>query len=86
MEITQLSKDTIKFDLKNTDLAMANAIRRVMISEVPTIAIDTVTIHENTSRTSLLVYISPFHCDPLNSHYLYLLQHSLMSSLHIASV
>jgi len=50
IEITELTKGYIQFDLKNSDLAMANTLRRVMIAEVPTIAIDTVTIEENTSR------------------------------------
>ena len=50
IEITELTQGYIQFDLKNSDLAMANTLRRVMIAEVPTIAIDTVTIEENTSR------------------------------------
>lgn len=39
----------IKFELYNTDLAVANALRRIMISEVPTMAIDLVEVRENTS-------------------------------------
>ena len=50
-QIKILSKDfnTIKFELHNTDLTVANALRRVIISEVPTMAIDIVEISENTS-------------------------------------
>lgn len=39
----------MKFDLSDTDISMANAIRRVMISEVPTMAIEEVTVLENSS-------------------------------------
>lgn len=39
----------MKFDLADTDVSMANAIRRIMIAEVPTMAIDLVTVLENTS-------------------------------------
>lgn len=42
---------TLTFELHNTDLSFANALRRIMHSEVPKIAIDvnSVTIDENTS-------------------------------------
>ena len=40
---------TIKFELTNTDLTVANALRRIIIAEVPTMAIDKVEIEENTS-------------------------------------
>lgn len=44
-----LGRHDMRFILRNTDVSMANAIRRTMIAEVPTMAIDVVTIHENTS-------------------------------------
>eukprot|EP00123_Amoebidium_parasiticum_P010399 comp20080_c3_seq1/m.24721 comp20080_c3_seq1/g.24721 ORF comp20080_c3_seq1/g.24721 comp20080_c3_seq1/m.24721 type:complete len:273 (-) comp20080_c3_seq1:30-848(-) len=49
IEITELDRQQIKFVLSKTNLAMANAIRRVMIAEVPTMAIDLVEIEENSS-------------------------------------
>jgi DNA-directed RNA polymerase II subunit RPB3 len=49
IKITELSKYTIKFELYNTDLSVANSLRRIMIAEVPTMAIDIVEIKENTS-------------------------------------
>lgn len=49
IEIMELTDDKIKFLLYNTDLSVANTLRRVMIAEVPTLAIDMVEIIENTS-------------------------------------
>lgn len=49
IEIADLDKSHCKFILRKTNLAMANALRRIAIAEVPTIAIDLVEIEENTS-------------------------------------
>lgn len=35
-------------EIKNIDVSIANALRRIMLSEVPTIAIETVKIYQNT--------------------------------------
>lgn len=43
------SRFEMKFDVADTDVSIANAIRRTMIAEVPTMAIDLVTVIENTS-------------------------------------
>ncbi|KAF7186332.1 DNA-directed RNA polymerase II subunit RPB3 [Pseudocercospora fuligena] len=47
--IRDTTSTTIKFRLSNTSLAFANSVRRVMLAEVPTIAIDLVEIENNTS-------------------------------------
>ncbi|CAG8464920.1 3195_t:CDS:2 [Ambispora leptoticha] len=47
--IQELDSEKIKFILTNTELSVANALRRLMIAEVPTIAIDMVEIELNTS-------------------------------------
>ncbi|GAW80293.1 DNA-directed RNA polymerase II [Plasmodium gonderi] len=52
IEITKLTKDEMSFVLCNSNTGMANALRRIMLSEIPTLAIDVVNVYENTS---------PFH-------------------------
>ena len=49
IEIEDLTENSIRFRLKNTSLAYANSLRRIMISEIPTMAIEFVTIRENTT-------------------------------------
>jgi len=49
IEILELTKDQIKFALYNTDLSIANSLRRIMIAEIPTMAIEFVNIKGNTS-------------------------------------
>eukprot|EP00953_Heterococcus_sp_UTEX-ZZ885_P033151 17268-Heterococcus_DN1.PRE.1 len=49
IEVLELKDDFVKFVLSDTDTSVANALRRVMIAEVPTMAIDLVTISENQS-------------------------------------
>ena len=49
LTIEELSNQHIKFSLGGVSLAYANALRRIIIAEVPTLAIDLVTVHENTT-------------------------------------
>ena len=49
IEILSLQPHEIKFILSETDASVANALRRIMIGEVPTLAIDLVEFHENTT-------------------------------------
>ena len=49
IEIEELTDSTIRFRLKNVSVAYANTLRRIMIAEVPTMAIEFVTIRENTT-------------------------------------
>ncbi|GAB4852937.1 DNA-directed RNA polymerases II, IV and V subunit 3 [Ancistrocladus abbreviatus] len=49
VKIRELRDDYMKFELRDTDSSMANALRRVMIAEVPTVAIDLVEIEVNSS-------------------------------------
>jgi DNA-directed RNA polymerase II subunit RPB3 len=47
--IRQMLDSQLKFVLSETDVYMANALRRVMLAEVPTIAVDLVEIEANSS-------------------------------------
>ena len=47
--IRQLEADSCEFVLKGTDPSIANALRRVMLVDVPTIAIDLVEIEANST-------------------------------------
>lgn len=49
LRITELTYDLCEFELTDTDPDIANALRRVMIAEVPTVAIDLVEIEMNTT-------------------------------------
>lgn len=49
LRILSLDQETCIFELTNTDPDIANALRRVMIAEVPTVAIDLVEIAVNTT-------------------------------------
>jgi len=49
IEIRELSQDFAKFVLEDAQPASANALRRSLISEVPSLAIDDVKIYENSS-------------------------------------
>lgn len=49
IDIRDVQEDAIQFTLSGTDTSVANAMRRVMIAEVTTIAIDRVMIESNTT-------------------------------------
>ena len=49
INIKKLNKEEIVFDLVGAEPPLANALRRIMLSEIPTVAIETVTMWQNTS-------------------------------------
>lgn len=49
IELIHMDDNLIKFVLSGVDVSIANALRRVMIAEVPTLAIDIVKIEINSS-------------------------------------
>ena len=49
VETIELTDEKAKLILKNTNNAFVNSLRRIMLSEVPTMAIDEVNIYDNTS-------------------------------------
>ncbi|KAK3344148.1 DNA-directed RNA polymerase [Lasiosphaeria hispida] len=49
IKISQADTVRVKFELSNADISFANSLRRVMLAEIPTIAIDLVEIEDNSS-------------------------------------
>lgn len=48
IDITKMSEELVEFDMVGIDPPLANALRRILIAEVPTVAIGEVTIYQNT--------------------------------------
>lgn len=49
IDITSLDDETVTFDLRNVDAPIANALRRILLVEVPSICIEHVFFHKNSS-------------------------------------
>ena len=49
IEIQELNDLEMEFDLVGVDASIANAFRRILLAEVPTMAIETVYMYNNTS-------------------------------------
>ncbi|TFL05973.1 DNA-directed RNA polymerase [Pterulicium gracile] len=69
LEVQRLSQRSVEFDLVGVDASIANAFRRIMIAEVPTVAIESVYAWDNTSIIvdevlSQRIGLIPIHVDP----------------------
>ncbi|PWN87132.1 RBP11-like subunits of RNA polymerase [Acaromyces ingoldii] len=73
-KVTRLSSDRIELDLVGVDASVANAIRRVLLAEVPTVAIENVYVWNNTSIVVDEVFahrlgLVPLKIDPKRMHF-----------------
>jgi DNA-directed RNA polymerase II subunit RPB3 len=49
VKVVELRDDYMCFELLDTDISMANSLRRIMMAEVPTLCIDLVEFEDNTT-------------------------------------
>lgn len=68
IEILDLQENSIKFILNNVDTSFANALRRIIISEVPTMAIEFVNVNNNMSSLHDEFLSQRLGLIPLTSH------------------
>ncbi|KAG5644553.1 hypothetical protein DXG03_008208 [Asterophora parasitica] len=69
LKVQRLSQRSIEFDLVGVDASIANAFRRILMAEVPTVAIEHVYVWDNTSviQDEVLAHrigLVPFNIDP----------------------
>lgn len=74
VQILEMSDDEIVFDLIGIDAAVANAFRRLLLAEVPSVAIETVFMRNNTSiiQDEVLSHrlgLIPLNIDPATLDY-----------------
>ena len=48
LKVMKVTEDAVKFTLSGVSVGFANAIRRIMIAEVPTMSVETVEVSDNT--------------------------------------
>lgn len=73
INVKELDHEKLEFVIENTTLAFANSLRRVVLAEVPTLAIDWVHIEENSSvlPDEMLAHrlgLIPIKCDSVIEH------------------
>ncbi|KAF6115601.1 RNA polymerase I and III subunit C [Phyllostomus discolor] len=64
-----MDENTLEFDMVGIDAAIANAFRRILLAEVPTMAVEKVLVYNNTSivQDEILAHrlgLIPIHADP----------------------
>jgi DNA-directed RNA polymerase II subunit RPB3 len=68
LKINELDDKHISFVLEGVELGMANALRRTMIADIPTLAIELVEIEDNTSVLADEFIAHRLGLIPLQSH------------------
>ncbi|KAJ7184397.1 DNA-directed RNA polymerase [Mycena filopes] len=66
VKIRRVSNRSIEFDLVGVDASIANAFRRIMIAEVPTICIENVYVYNNTTIVADEILAQRIGLIPLN--------------------
>lgn len=74
IEIMSNTDEELQFDMIGVDASMANTVRRVLIAEVPTMAIESVFVYSNTSimHDEILAHrlgLVPIRANPLEFNY-----------------
>lgn len=74
ISIIEETEDSITFDMKGVDAPIANALRRILLAEVPTVAIESVYIYKNTGivQDEVLSHrlgLIPLRADPRRMQY-----------------
>ncbi|XP_031757702.1 DNA-directed RNA polymerases I and III subunit RPAC1 isoform X1 [Xenopus tropicalis] len=69
IDIVKMEGDTLEFDMVGIDAAIANAFRRILLAEVPTMAVEKVYVYNNTSiiQDEILAHrlgLIPIRVDP----------------------
>jgi DNA-directed RNA polymerase I and III subunit RPAC1 len=49
VDVTKREPDTMEMELKGIDASISNALRRIIIAEIPTMAFHKVFLYQNTS-------------------------------------
>ncbi|XP_053160164.1 DNA-directed RNA polymerases I and III subunit RPAC1 isoform X1 [Hemicordylus capensis] len=69
VDVVHMDESTIEFDMVGIDAAIANAFRRILLAEVPTMAVEKVFVYNNTSivQDEILAHrlgLIPIRADP----------------------
>uniref|UniRef100_A0A2R8PDW1 DNA-directed RNA polymerases I and III subunit RPAC1 n=1 Tax=Callithrix jacchus TaxID=9483 RepID=A0A2R8PDW1_CALJA len=69
VDVVHMDENSLEFDMVGIDASIANAFRRILLAEVPTMAVEKVLVYNNTSivQDEILAHrlgLIPIHADP----------------------